>query len=51
MKVRNEKEYSYALKLIKGLMMSEPDTIEFDLLIVLSNAVENYEKIHYPELK
>ncbi|MCH8977903.1 MAG: plasmid stabilization protein [Armatimonadetes bacterium] len=46
--IYNESDYESALEQIDGLMDSEPDTDEFDRLVVLAQLVEAYEEKHFP---
>jgi HTH-type transcriptional regulator / antitoxin HigA len=48
MKITTEEEYEKALHKLRALWDAEPGTDEEDELIVLSDAIEAYEEIHYP---
>jgi len=48
MKITTEEEYEKALHKLLALMDAEPGTDEEDELVVLSDAIEAYEEIHYP---
>lgn len=46
--IYNENDYQFALGQIDGLMDSEPNTPEFDRLVVLGQLVEAYEEKNFP---
>jgi HTH-type transcriptional regulator/antitoxin HigA len=48
MTITNDDEYTAALARIHVLMDAEPDTPEADELVALADAVEVWEREHYP---
>jgi len=45
--IKTKKDYEAALKKIEGLFNAKPNTIDGDLLDVLTTLVEAYEQKHY----
>lgn len=45
--IKTEEQYREALKKIDSLINSKPNTIEFELLEVISILVDDYENKHY----
>ena len=45
--IKNDKDYTHALRYIENLMDAKPNTPQMDELEVLTTLVESYEEQHY----
>ena len=45
--IKNDKDYTHALRYIENLMDAKPNTSQMDELEVLTTLVESYEEQHY----
>jgi HTH-type transcriptional regulator/antitoxin HigA len=46
--IQTDQEYRQAIKEVEPLLEAEPGTPEFDRVNTLVNAIQAYERIHYP---